>query len=143
MAKCKYCGETINRLDKDICPFCGQPKPLGGVDDSTEDFTTAFEPLNSNPIKQKSKIIAAILAFLLGVFGCHDYYLGKYKVGLITLGITFVFIGGLGTILFFTCLNNALAFLIPYFIIEALMIAAGIAFLVRHDIKDARGEFLK
>ena len=143
MAKCKYCGESINRLDKEICPFCGGIKPLEGIDDSTEDFTTALESINETSNKPKSKIIAAILAFLLGIFGFHNYYLGKYKIGFITLGISLALIAGIGSILFFTCIKNVFGYLIPYFVMESLMIVVGISFILRHDIKDAKGEFLK
>ena len=46
MAKCKYCGAEISRLDKDNCPFCGGRKPLEGVDDSTQDMTKSLAELN-------------------------------------------------------------------------------------------------
>lgn len=145
MARCKYCGAEISRLDKDNCPFCGGRKPLEGVDDSTQDMTTALEGLNisEDGYKTKSKIVAAILAFVLGVLGVHNYYLGKYKIGLITLLITVVSVAGVGSILFFAALHNVLAYLIPYFVMEALMIGVGLSYLFRHDVSDANGEFLK
>lgn len=145
MAKCKYCGEELSRLDKEVCPFCGGKRPLEGLDNSTQDITKALESLQAMGVepKSKSKIIAALLAFFLGVFGVHNYYLGKYKIGLITLGITIVSVAGFGSILFFTALHNVLAFLIPYFVIEALMILVGISILIRPDVSDANGGFLK
>ena len=145
MAKCKYCGAEISRLDKDICPFCGKTKPLDGVDSSTQDMTKAFETLKEMGVepRQKSKIIAAILAFILGVFGVHNYYLGKYKIGLITLGITLVSVGGIGSILYFALMHNIFAYLIPYFVMEFLMILVGVSLLVRNDISDVNGDFLK
>lgn len=146
MPKCKNCNAQISRLDKDICPFCGCLKPLEGVDNSTQDFTKAFEPLSEEAkgIKYKSKVVAAILAFVIGFLGGHSFYLGFKKVGLITFGVSAILIGGLGSLLFFTgAIANALAFLIPYFAIEACMIDVGVSFLIKHDITDARGEFLK
>lgn len=145
MARCKYCGEEISRLDKDICPFCGGKRPLEDVDASTQDMTKALETLQELGIepKSKSKTIAALLAFFLGIFGAHNFYLGKYKIGFITLGISLASIAGIGSILFFVVFHNVLGYLIPYFIMEALMIAVGISFLVRADITDANGEFLK
>lgn len=142
MAKCKYCGESISRLDKDVCPFCGGNKPLDGIDDSTQDITKAIEQIDVNTM-QRSKVIAAVMAFLLGIFGLHNFYLGKNKIGLVTFGISAITIGGIGSILFFTVLNNVFAYLIPYFFLEALMIGVGISILARHDIKDERGEFLR
>ncbi len=41
---------------------------------------------NSNPlIGSKSKIVAALLALFLGMFGVHKFYLGRTRAGLITL----------------------------------------------------------
>lgn len=145
MAKCKYCGSEISRLDKENCPFCGGRKPLEGEDTSTQDMTKALESLNGmvDLPKPKSKIIAAILAFVLGIFGVHCHYLGKYKIGLITFGISAITIAGIGSILFFAVLHNVFGYLIPFFVMEALMIGVGVSYLVRHDIADAKGEFLK
>jgi TM2 domain-containing membrane protein YozV len=47
----------------------------------------------------KSKIVAALICFFLGVFGIHRFYVGKYGTGilwLLTLGI-----GGFGVIIDF------------------------------------------
>lgn len=147
MPKCKSCGAELSRLDKDVCPFCGTLKPLEGSNDyQTEDITKAFDPIKDDlvDVKHKSRILTALLAFFVGVFGAHFFYLGKKKLGLITIGITLLSIASIGCLLYFTgLLHNVFAFLIPYFIIEALMIGSGIAILVRHDISDANGGFLK
>ena len=145
MPKCKNCGSEISRLDKDICPFCGARKPLEGLDDSTQDMTKALETLQELGVepKSKSKIISAVLAFVLGIFGAHCYYLGKYKIGLIILGISIATIGGIGSILFFLVFHNVLGYLIPFFLMEGIMIGVGLSYLLRHDITDANGEFLK
>ena len=145
MAKCKYCGSEISRLDKDLCPFCGGRKPLEGLDDSTEDMTKALEGLKDLDVtpKGKSKIVAALLAIFLGLVGGHAIYLGKYKIALFTFIISVITIGGFGTIAFFTFLQNAFAYLIPFFVMEALMIITGIALLTRSDVSDVNGEFLK
>lgn len=145
MAKCKYCGAPISRLDKDNCPFCGGRKPLEGLDDSTEDMTKALDDLkvSGDVPKAKSKIIAAILAFIFGIFGAHCYYLGKYRIGLIVLGISIASIAGVGSILYFAALHNVFGYLIPFFVMEVLMIGVGVSILVRHDIVDVNGEFIK
>ncbi len=144
MAKCKYCGSEISRLDKENCPFCGGRKPLEGEDMTTQDMTKALESLDGIELpKPKSKIITAILAFVFGIFGAHNYYLGKYKIGLIIFGISTITIAGIGSILFFAVLHNVFGYLIPFFVMEALMIGVGLSFLLRHDIQDSRGEFLK
>lgn len=146
MAKCKNCGEEISRLDKDICPFCGTRKPLEGNDNATQDFTKAFDPIECNveEIKHKSRKIAGILAIFLGVFGAHMFYLNRKKIGFILIAITVMFVATLGSILFFTnAIPNALAFLIPYFVLEIMMIISGIMIFIRHDLVDGDGEFLK
>ena len=146
MPKCKICHSQISRLDKEVCPFCGARKPLEGQDDTTEDITKAFDAIKESvpPLKYKKKIIASLLAFFLGVFGAHMFYLGKKKNGFIILACTLVFISTVGCFLFFTgFLRNVFAFLIPYFVIELLMIISAIMILVRNDIKDGRGEYLQ
>ena len=144
MLKCKNCHTTLSRLDKDICPFCGTKKPLEGQDDTTEDITKAFDPIKCDvKIVHKKKIVAFFLTLFLGVFGAHMFYLGKKKNGLITLAISLSFIIVLGLILFFTCLNNVFAFLLPYFVVELLMIISAILILIRNDIVDGNGEFLE
>ncbi|MCR5333021.1 MAG: TM2 domain-containing protein [Bacilli bacterium] len=147
MPKCKNCNAELSRLDKDICPFCGTLKPFDGQENyETEDVTKAFDPIKDDleDIKYKSKVVCAILAMTLGVFGAHFFYLGKKKLGLIMIAITAVFVASIGCALFFTgALHNVFAFLIPYFALEAAMIASGVITLLRSDIVDARGEFLK
>ena len=145
MARCKYCHESITRLDKEVCPFCGGLKPLEGTDDSTQDITKVIGQVeNTESLKLHSKVVAAILAILFGVFGANLFYLGKFKKGLIVLAISVLFIVGFGSILFFAIpWHNALAFLIFYFILEALMIGVGIAYLTKHNITDKNGAFLK
>lgn len=146
MSKCKNCGANLSRLDKDICPFCGTLKPLEGQDDVTEDITKTFDPikLDLDNVKYKSRIVAAVLAMTLGVFGIHAFYLKKYKLGLALLITTIVFVAGLGSALYFTgAIHNVLAFLIPYFVMEVAMIGSGLMILLRRDIVDGNGEFLK
>lgn len=148
MMRCKNCHEKLTRLDKDICPFCGTLKPLEGQEDVTEDMTKAFDSLNLkeeyHEVKAKSRLVAAILAMTLGVFGVHAFYLGKMKRGLINLIVSICFIAGIGSILFFSgALKNALAFLIPYFFLEIIMIVVGVIILKKRDEVDGNGEFLK
>ncbi len=144
MLKCKSCHASLSRLDKDICPFCGAKKPLEGQEDVTEDITKAFDPITcKEKIVRKKKVVAFFLTLFLGIFGVHMFYLGKKKDGLITLAASMSFIVILGLILYFTCLNNVFAFLIPYFATELLMIISSILILVRNDIVDGNGEFLE
>ena len=54
-------------------------------------------------VNQKSKGIAALLAFLFGVFGVDDFYVGNKVLAFIRLGICiFAFVvGGFGSIITF------------------------------------------
>jgi len=145
MAKCKYCHEDITRLDKDVCPFCGGVKPLEGSDGQTQDITKVIDQVeHADQIKFHSKVVAALLAIFLGIFGINSFYLGYKKQGLIALGASLVFIGGLGSLLYFVAhWQSPLAFLVFYFVMEAIMIAVGIRYLVSHSVTDSSGAFLK
>ncbi len=41
----------------------------------------------------KNKIVAALLAFFLGAFGVHHFYLGSVATGLVTLAIVWLTCG--------------------------------------------------
>ena len=144
MAQCKYCHETISRLDKDVCPFCGGVKPLDGTDTSTQDVTKVIDQLEHPvKIKHKKRIVAAILAVLFGFIGANHIYLGKYKRAAIVACIYIAFIAGLGSILFFAASwHSAFAFLIPYFVVEFLSCFSAYCYLTKHSIQDSHGEFL-
>lgn len=144
MAKCKYCGQDISRLEKEICPHCGGKNPLDVGDMTTQDITQVLgDVIDPKLVQQHSKIVTAVLAILLGFMGMHNFYLNKFKTGLITLGISVFLIGGIGTILFVGAHLGVWAYLIPYFAIEALMIVVGISYIFRHDVTDGFGNFLK
>ena len=72
---CHHCGEMISLL-AEICPKCGvrQSRILGSNSDDSD----------------SRKIVAALLAFFLGCFGAHWFYLGDSKKGLIYLLVSIV-----------------------------------------------------
>ena len=144
MAQCKYCHETISRLDKDVCPFCGGVKPLDGTDTSTQDVTKVIDQLEHPvKIKHKKRIVAAILAVLFGFIGANHIYLGKYKSAGIVACLYIAFIAGFGSILFFAAKwHSTFAFLIPYFVVEFLCIFSAYCYLTKRSIQDSHGEFL-
>ncbi len=45
----------------------------------------------------KNKIVAALLAFFLGVFGVHRFYLGRIGSGVVMLILTCTFVGAIVT----------------------------------------------
>ncbi|QLH76135.1 NINE protein [Halosimplex rubrum] len=62
---CSECGAVINEK-AEICPECGVRQP--GMDSGNDE-----------------RIVAALLAILLGSFGAHKFYLGNNKLGIIYL----------------------------------------------------------
>jgi TM2 domain-containing membrane protein YozV len=76
---CSDCGNLINEK-AEICPRCGvrqsaPPSSFGGT-----------------ARNGKSKIAAALLAFFLGGFGVHKFYLGQVGWGLVYLLFFWTFI---------------------------------------------------
>ncbi|MBW6533292.1 TM2 domain-containing protein [Sphingomonas sp. RRHST34] len=57
--------------------------------------STAAAPV---PTTDRNKYIAAVLAFLFGIFGIHRFYLGRVTSGIIMAVLTFTVIGALVTV---------------------------------------------
>mgnify|MGYP002629516979 CR=1 FL=1 len=72
---CRECGKQMNRLAV-VCPSCGVPPSSSGVEAAR---TGASEGA------RKSKFVAAILAFFVGGFGVHHFYLGNPGIGVLYL----------------------------------------------------------
>ncbi len=69
---CKDCGAII-RANAEICPECGvRQLPVPGI-------------LGGVAPNGRSRLVAAILAFFLGGFGIHKFYLGQIGWGIIYL----------------------------------------------------------
>ncbi len=70
---CSECGEVIRR-NAEICPKCG---------------------VRQYPQRGRNRLAAALLAFFLGGFGIHKFYLGKTGWGIVYLLLCWTFIPGL------------------------------------------------
>lgn len=103
--KCVNCNKDISQLDKfcgscgaknehyinekqKFCPSCGQKIDLR---DKYCEFCGALTEEQID-YSNKSKYIAGVLAFILGIFGAHDFYLEKARKGIIKLLTTILMI---------------------------------------------------
>ena len=75
MVFCRGCGKEIHSTARS-CPHCGATQGLAGVGD-------------------QCRSVAALLAFFLGGFGAHKFYLGKIGQGLLYLIFCWTFIPSL------------------------------------------------
>jgi TM2 domain-containing membrane protein YozV len=78
---CSECGSVI-KAKAEICPKCGVRQMARPID------------LNLGPTASngKSRIAAALLAFFLGGFGIHKFYLGQVGLGIVYLIFCWTFI---------------------------------------------------
>lgn len=53
---------------------------------------------NNQPYKSEKKVIAGILAIVLGIFAVHKFYLGYTKEGVIQLILSLVTCGAVGSL---------------------------------------------
>ncbi|WP_345831198.1 NINE protein [Erwinia sp. HDF1-3R] len=74
MVFCRGCGKEIHSSAR-ACPHCG----------ATQGAVTG----------EKSRIAAALLAFFLGAFGVHKFYLGRVGQGFLYLIFCWTFIPAL------------------------------------------------
>lgn len=144
MPKCRNCNKTISKQDFDICPYCGTPHPIeSGY--KTQDVTQFIDPVTGEYelYTSKSRLVAVLLEAFLGLFGAGFFYLGRKKWALISLIVTLVLVGGVGSLIYFLAWPSFLAYLI--FIIVSYLPHWGYAFYLglSHSAKDGQGEFLR
>lgn len=76
---CSDCGAVI-KAKAEICPKCGvRQMPVPSL-------------LGSIAPNGKNRIVAALLAFFLGGFGIHKFYLGRIGLGVLYLLFCWTFI---------------------------------------------------
>ncbi|MGL1931688.1 MAG: zinc-ribbon domain and TM2 domain-containing protein [Desulfotalea sp.] len=69
---CSECGKKI-KAKAEICPHCGVRQ------------SAPPSPFTSTTPNGKNKYIAALVAFFLGGFGAHKFYLGQIGLGIVYL----------------------------------------------------------
>lgn len=84
-AACMSCGFAAGTGEK-FCFACGKEINPGAV--ICTNCGVAVKPAKSVAGDQKSKLVAVLLAFFLGGFGIHDFYLGYNKYGIIKIVLT-------------------------------------------------------
>ena len=95
---CKNCGNPIDPqaaicvkcgfakgTGSNFCHNCGQPTQPGASICTSCGFAVNGAAAGG---EQKSKLVAALLAFFLGSLGIHDFYLGYNKNGIIKIVLT-------------------------------------------------------
>ena len=148
MPYCRNCGSRITKFDKDICPVCGTKKPLEGVSSDTIEITSELNIHSKEGKKQYQahfRMTAFILFSFIGWTGAGFFYLKFKKFGLIWLLSNLVVILGLGA-LFVLAVFGPKEW-VGYFVSPAIAylvnIGTGIFFLVKKDLKDGNGEFIR
>lgn len=96
--KCPYCGGPIER-DGRFCPYCGnQLEAPANVQEARQEIHIHYH--QEQPVERKqveyvvvpaqsksprSRLVALLLCFFLGIFGVHRFYLGKIGTGFLYL----------------------------------------------------------
>lgn len=116
---CPNCGKELTGTPN-FCPYCGAG-PLASTKVSNEDNAQTAVPVEPHDkaattptkpeevdISPKSRLATSLLAWFLGTFGAHRFYLGKIgsAVGMLILSILgyatiafaagFIFLGAVG-----------------------------------------------
>lgn len=103
---CRHCDLPLE-ADMEVCPRCGCPRgegvrfcPACGRPTLPDEATClgCGEVLIEPKIRHKSRALAAVLAFLLGFFGVHNFYLGYTGKAIAQLLTTLLSVGTLGFI---------------------------------------------
>ena len=145
MPNCKRCGSRISKFDKDICPVCGFEHPLNDVKSNTIEITSEISiSKESINYKYKTRLTTFILFFLCGFLGVGYFYLSYKKRGIIWCILNLLIITGIILLLYFACnLELVLAILIPIIAAYLINAAIGLFYLLKSDIKDGNGDFLR
>lgn len=83
---CPDCGQEVKNKDADVCLSCGIRLRSSkiNINDSLKSVTSTGKAIGN------SKIVAGILAIILGAIGIHKFYLGYKEQGFIQLAIFLV-----------------------------------------------------
>lgn len=87
---CRGCGKPLHETAP-MCPSCGcvQNPPQQGLPQQMQHLSVSE---TSHQINPKNRVAAILLAFFLGGFGGHKFYLGHWGWGIIHILFVWTFI---------------------------------------------------
>lgn len=106
---CKNCSTNFDD-DAPYCPYCGAPNDMAhGSQQSQNEYYNPnaqqggqyyygqpdmnYNPQQMNTEPAKEKLVAGLLAILIGTLGIHKFYLGYTKSGIIMLLVSLLTFG--------------------------------------------------
>lgn len=147
MPNCRNCGARITKFDKDICPICGCKRPIDEKAEETIDITSQID-LKSKDFKNykpKKRNVAFTLSILLGFSGAPFFYIKKNLIGLLSLIFNIVIILIFGLALWLGAkIDPLISFVLIGLGTDYLInICFSFYFLIKNDLKDNEGNFLR
>lgn len=144
MPKCKHCGRTIPKADKDLCRYCGAREPFDLVTSETKDVTQFidFDPTLNNKFKRKSLKKYSFLMMFLGMFASHLFYAKKIKAAVVLLISNLIFIGGAGALVMLGHFSDdfyPLYWIISFGILFLAYLILGLVVLFKGEVVDHDG----
>lgn len=94
--KCNNCGKEIPEGTK-FCPECGSSQKEEPIEAEAVKVETEETKTDKGDVSSKNRLVACLLAFLLGGLGIHSFYCGKTWIGIAQLALTILGFG-LGSI---------------------------------------------
>lgn len=146
MPYCKNCGSRITKFDKDLCPVCGQVKPLEGAHSDTVEITSELD-IHSKTGREEYKPSFRFNAFIyftfLGWTGAGFFYLKFKKLGFIWLAANIAVLAGLTLLFIFTISPKQwITYVAPFAAVYLINIAVALFYLFKSNLKDGNGEFI-
>ena len=117
---CKNCGNQMED-NAAFCTNCGTPAseaapnaqaaPAAEAAPNAQAAPVTAQPTTVAPVAPKSKTTAVLLAWFLGAFGVHNFYLGDATKAIIQLAITVVSCGTLAIVSAYWAIAEAIMLL--------------------------------